>query len=233
MVIDAPVPKTVLFVGNSLTNYNQSVDYHTRKLVESVYSRDALPVYFKSISISGGYLADHVLGTKALIMDYENEKKHGPWDVVVLQGHSRESIKALKVDRFEAAAYKLDTWIRDAGSHTVLFMTWAYEHKPDMAPHLAEAYTALGNDLDALVAPVGLAFAMARNENTKIKLYAKDRKHPSLLGTYLAANVFFATLYGKSPEGASYRAGLDNEEAAFAQHIAWKTVQVYFGKERR
>jgi len=232
MVIDAPVPKTVLFVGNSLTNYNHSVDYHTRKLVESVYPQDALQVYFKSISISGGYLADHVLGARALIMDYENEKKHGPWDVVVLQGHSRESIKALKVDRFEAAAYQLDAWSREAGSHTVLFMTWAYEHKPDMAPQLVEAYTALGNDLDALVAPVGLAFDMARNENTKIKLYAEDQKHPSLLGTYLTANVFFATLYGKSPEGASYRAGLGREEATFAQHIAWKTVQAYFGKER-
>jgi hypothetical protein len=49
------------------------------------------------------------------------------------------------------------------------------------------------------------------------------------LGTYLAANVFFATLFGESPVGSSYTAGLSDKQAAFAQSVAWHTVQQYFG----
>lgn len=219
-----------MFVGNSFTNYNNSLGYHTSRLAKSIYAADEDFFFFKAITISGGYLADHLLGVKGMITDYAHKKKRGPWDVVVLQGHSREPIKEKKAARFEAAAYQLNEWIRDAGSETVLFMTWAYEHKPNMTQPLAEAYTALGNDLGALVAPVGLAFDMARNENPDIQLYTQDKKHPSLLGTYLAANVFFATLYGHSPEGAAYQAGIRKTEARFIQYIAWKTVQTYFGK---
>lgn len=150
---------------------------------------------------------------------------------MVLQGQSREPINKKKSAQFQASARQLDQLIRDTGSKTALFMTWAYKDKPEMAQPLATAYTRMGNELDALVVPVGLAFDLARTENPAMELYAKDKKHPSLLGTYLAANVFFATLYGQSPIGASYRAGLSDTEAAFAQDIAWKTVQGYFGKE--
>ena len=120
--------------------------------------------------------------------------------------------------------------IRDAGSKTALFMTWAYKHKPEMAGPLRDAYTKRGNALNALVIPAGMAFESARLQNAGMELYAKDKKHPSLLGAYLIANVFFATLYDQSPIGAGYTAGLTGEEAAFAQKIAWETVTDYFGR---
>ena len=99
-----------------------------------------------------------------------------------------------------------------------------------MRKPLSDAYTSIGNELDALVAPVGLAFDNARLSDPTMELYASDGKHPSLLGTYLAATVFFATFYEKSPVGASYTAGLSAREVEFAQSIAWKTVQQYIGK---
>ena len=37
------------------------------------------------------------------------------------------------------------------------------------------------------------------------RLYAPDGHHPSRLGSYLAACVFYATLTGESPEGHAYR----------------------------
>ena len=225
-------PKTILFVGNSFTNYNNSLHHHVRELAVSLHPpEEAKKFFFKAITISGGHLSDHVIGAKGMIMNHKSKKKKGPWDVVVLQGHSKEPIKAKKIGRFRASAAQLDAWIRDAGSKTVLFMTWAYKHKPEMAQPLAEAYTQLGYELDALVVPVGLAFELARIENPEMELYTEDRVHPSLLGTYLAANVFVATLYRLSPVGASYWAGLHQEEAEFAQQIAWKTVQTYFGIE--
>jgi hypothetical protein len=103
-------------------------------------------------------------------------------------------------------------------------MTWAYQNKPDMTRPLADAYTRMGNEIKALVVPVGLAFELARRRNPDMKIYADDKRHPSLLGTYLTANVFFAALYGQSPVGASYTAGLNAAEVAFAQQTAWQAV---------
>ena len=37
------------------------------------------------------------------------------------------------------------------------------------------------------------------------KLYGPDSKHPSMLGTYLAACLFYKILGSKSPVGATYR----------------------------
>jgi len=69
------------------------------------------------------------------------------------------------------------------------------------------------NDVGALVVPVGLAFELSRRDNPAIDLYWDDHKHPSLAGTYLAACVFYAALYGRSPEGNEYLGGLSADAA--------------------
>jgi hypothetical protein len=229
-VRDAPAPKTMIFIGNSYVYYNNSLHNHTRKLVQSLDKENAKAYFFKATTISASYLSDHAMSAAYMIKDYEHRKKMGPWDLVVLQGHSREAISKKRSKAFRESARKLDAMIRGAGSRTVFFMTWAYRNKPKMTPKLRDAYTKIGNELNALVVPVGLAFALARAEGPDMKVYAKDKRHPSMLGTYLAANVFYATLYGKSPEGAAYKAGLSDAEAKFAQTIAWKAVKEYFGK---
>jgi len=52
-----------------------------------------------------------------------------------------------------------------------------------------------------------------------------DREHETIHGTYLAANVIFAVIFGTNPQGLAYRpAGVSAEEAAFLQSIAWTAV---------
>lgn len=230
VVRDAPAPKTVLFLGNSYIYYNNSLHNHFRKLTQSVFKEDAKTFFFKSMTISGSYLSNHEPGADHMIEKYIHKKKKGPWDLVVLQGQSREPINKKKKDAFQKSARLLDEKIREAGAKTVFFMTWAYKNKPEMAKPLRDAYTRIGNELKALVVPVGLAFDLARTSDPDMELYAKDKRHPSLLGTYLTANVFFATLYGKSPVGAAYMAGLSDKEVKFAQMTAWKAVQAYLKK---
>jgi len=64
------------------------------------------------------------------------------------------------------------------------------------------------------------------------RLFMPDDYHPSLLGTYLAACVFFAVITGRSPEGNAYLPGeadantthqvpLTPAEAAHMQTVAW------------
>jgi hypothetical protein len=55
----------------------------------------------------------------------------------------------------------------------------------------------------------------------KLVLRQKDKKHPTIAGIYLAACVFYATIYGKSPEGLP--GGIDNmtdEEVCCPLHEA-------------
>jgi hypothetical protein len=127
-----------------------------------------------------------------------------------LQGQSLEPMASNKEEseRFRATARAFDQTIRDAGARTVLYMTWAYRDKPEMTNLLSAGYVAAGDELGALVVPVGLAFERSRRENPPIDLYYPDGKHPNLEGTYLAACVFYAALYSKSPEGNAYVAGL-------------------------
>jgi hypothetical protein len=59
-------------------------------------------------------------------------------------------------------------------------------------------------------------------------MLGKDREHETLHGTYLAACVHYATLFGVSPEGLSYRpVGVSADEGAFLQSIAWQTVRAW------
>jgi hypothetical protein len=97
-----------------------------------------------------------------------------------------------------------------------------------MTGQLAEAYTQAANENDIFVIPAGLAFARSIAEKPELNLYAADKRHPSLAGTYLAANVTYAALFKKSPVGLKYSAGLDQATATHLQNVAWATVQAYF-----
>jgi len=60
-----------------------------------------------------------------------------------------------------------------------------------------------------------------------LELYVADKRHPSLAGTYLAAATTYAALWGKSPVGLSYTAGLPADVVQVLQKAAWDTVQGY------
>ena len=81
-------------------------------------------------------------------------------------------------------------------------------------------------ELHARLAPVGDAWRVALRSDPKLVLHDADHKHPNAAGTYLAACVFYATLFGQSPAGLPGRiAGLSDGDAQRLQAIAWKTVQ--------
>jgi hypothetical protein len=78
------------------------------------------------------------------------------------------------------------------------------------------------------VIPAGLAFAVSIERNPGLNLYAADKRHPSLAGTYLAACTVYAALFRKSPVGLAYTAGLDAATARHLQTVAWDTVRAYY-----
>ena len=75
-----------------------------------------------------------------------------------------------------------------------------------------------------------VAFAKSIARKPDLELYVTDKRHPSLAGTYLAACTVYASLFGKSPVGNAYTAGLPADVAAHLQQVAWETVQEYGAK---
>ena len=65
-------------------------------------------------------------------------------------------------------------------------------------------------------------------QRPELTLYAPDREHPSIHGTYLATAVVYATAFERSPSGFSYMpAGIAAADAQFLQNVAWETVEAY------
>ena len=147
---------------------------------------------------------------------------------------------------------KFDELIRGIGARPVLFMNWQFNHAPDLPAigyypqieEIAQVASRAGAQINAEVAPVGLAFDRALAEEPDLELYDPDRIHSNAQGTYLTTAVFYATIFDRSPEGLPY--GLEEalpeheaydkfraqytvpeEEKAFLQRIAWETVQEY------
>lgn len=234
-------PKSALFIGNSFFYYNNGI--HSQVLaLEKAADPDKKAAYRATmVTIGGSGLDWHDVasyfrpgGLGAYTFDDQNNvvfnKPGRVFDVAVMMDCSQCPIHPQLKTAFATEVKKDSAIVRQNEARPVLFMSWAYADKPEMTAQLAEAYTTVGNANDALVIPAGLAFARARARQPDLNLYAPDKRHPSPAGSYLAANVIFAALTGRSPVGNSYRGSLDEPTARLLQAVAWETVQDYYGK---
>jgi hypothetical protein len=234
-------PKTEIFIGNSFFYYNNSMHSHVLALERAVDPAHKQDYRATSVTISGSgfdwhdvesYFRPNAIGNYSF--DDQNKvvfnKLDKLFDVAIMMDCSQCPIHPKLKTVFTEFAKKGSDTARAHGTRPVLFMSWAYADKPEMTAQLAEAYTVAGNANDALVIPAGLAFARAVAKQPELNLYAPDKRHPSLAGTYLAACAVFAALTGRSPVGNSYFAGIDEPTARFLQNVAWETVQDYYGK---
>jgi hypothetical protein len=229
-------------IGNSFFYYNNSLHGHVRNLLNEGDPAFANKHRSTSVTISGSglnwhdvesYFRPDAIGSYSFVGNNEIRfnKLDKPFEAAIMMDCSQCPIHPQLKTLFTEYAKKDSDIVRKHGARPIFFMSWAYADKPEMTAPLAEAYTKAGNDNHAQVIPAGLAFANAVAKRPELNLYAGDRRHPSLAGTYLAACTVYASLYGKSPVGLKYNAGLDAATASFLQNVAWDTVQGYYGQQ--
>jgi len=234
-------PKREIFIGNSFYYYNNGLPGHVSLLEKAADPEHKQDYRATMVTIGGSGLDWHDVesyfrpnGIGAYSFDEQNNVVFNPpgkmFDAAVMMDCSQCPIHPKLKAAFVEYTKKDSDIVRANGAKPVFFMSWAYADKPEMTAPLAEAYTVAGNANNALVIPAGLAFARARDKQPELNLYAPDKRHPSLAGTYLAACATFAALTGRSPVGNSYHAGIDEPTAKFLQQTAWDTVQDYYGK---
>lgn len=233
--LDNAAPRRVLFVGNSYLYYNDSLHNHVERIGEEIGPHGAGEYEFKSATIGGARLSHHpvrqLLEPGRLGIDQ-------PFELVVLQGGSMEPLTPETRARFREKAIELSQVIRATGAQVALYMTHAYvepdeRFEPGLIDRIAPTYVSVGNELEALVIPVGLAFERAYAQRPDIELHMSfDGSHPSMLGTYLAACVVYQSLYGTSTVGIDYDyfGEVDKDDAAFLQRVADETVRDFFGR---
>ncbi len=160
------------------------------------------------------------------------------WDYVVIQGQSQEPSFPTSQVNTQSLPYAVN--LADSAyeisncTQAMYFMTWGRQNGDQqwdsintfdkMNGRLRDAYLRISDSANACVAPVGVAWKYVRDNYPTINLYSGDGSHPSVEGTYLAACTFYASVFRKSPVGASFLMGLTPTVAGQLQTAAALTV---------
>ncbi|MEZ5046009.1 MAG: PKD domain-containing protein [Chitinophagaceae bacterium] len=223
----------ILYIGNSYTAVNN------------------LPQMIADLSLTMGdttTFTAHTPGGATANNHWSNNSLHtmislGNWDVVVLQCQSQEpsfSPSQVQSDTYPYVGL-LDSLIQATQScaETMLYMTWGRKNGDasncpfyppictynGMQQRLRESYMQFAQDFGTSLSPVGVAWKTVRDSFPTIELYNPDESHPSIAGSYLAACVFYVSLFHKAIVNSPYLpAGMLQGDAIVLQNIASKTV---------
>ncbi|HEX6370656.1 MAG TPA: hypothetical protein VF006_17165 [Longimicrobium sp.] len=180
-------PMRILFIGNSLTYYH-GLPYMLRSLADS--AGEAPPVV-EDVALPDYSLEDHWNDGRAA-----RAIRGGCWNYVVLQQgpSSLAESRALLLDY----AGRFDALVRERGGRTALYSVWpAASRRGDFARAI-ESYALAAERVDGLLLPAATAWLEARERDAAVQLY-QDDVHPTQAGTWLAALVMTARLYGRTP----------------------------------
>jgi len=186
----------VLFVGNSLTYANDMP-----AIVEALAELQKRRLVHKSVAFPNYSLQDHwERGDARRAIAAEH------WDVVILQ----QGPSALEESRQSLLEYtrRFAKEIRAAGATPALYMVWPSEARMRDFDRLEESYRLAAAEVRGILLPAGAAWREAWKRDPKLDLYAADRFHPSLAGSYLAALVTYQKLFGVTPIGLPTRLNL-------------------------
>jgi hypothetical protein len=190
----------ILFIGNSYTYRNH------------------MPKLFEKIAHLNGKKVNVYTNTKGRTSFYGHSMRQKmfkaiawkKWDLVVLQGSSRDMIKGEKTfkEKTIPGLEKILSSIKNNHRLTKVFffMTWAYQKGfgkmsyDDMTLNVKKGYEGLSEKYNIPVVPVGLAWREIVQKYQKTKLYQPDEAHPSLKGSYLTASCFYVSIFKEKPK---------------------------------
>lgn len=225
-----------LFLGNSYTYAND-----LPRLVRSLSEAGGCSLATDQHTPGGVDLHVHVLSSTT--RDFINSRE---WDVVVLQNQSQkpahrpDDVKARSLPDAVALASAVRSVNPEA--RIVYYVTWGrrdgdavncsyYSKVCTFAGHtdaLVEGYSMYAEATEGELALVGPAWKAVMLDpeapSGAQDLWAEDGSHPSLVGSYLAACVFYRQFYGRSPVGLEFTAGLPRRLARYLQETAEKVA---------
>lgn len=219
---------SILFLGNSYT-YTSDLPGNFKSLAEGA----GKSVYIDSYTPGGKQLSQHY--TDAISIAKINAHQ---WNYVVLQEQSQMPL--VNPNTTITSAQNLVTNyinVNNPCTEVVMYMTWAreagnswltqikYTHD-QMATYYEDFYEDIWQYTTGRVSAVGKAFHEATRQG--INIYSGDGSHQNGDGTYLAACVFYATLYKETPLGLSFSSASSESIKTQLQQIAHNMVMTDF-----
>lgn len=171
----------ILFIGNSHTYYNDMPS-----MVKRRFDEEGCDCEVTMLAHPGWFLAQHVEEP-----DVRFNIRFGDYDYVVLQEHAHPFGPE---EKFFEAVRTLTSWIREAGSTPVIYMTWAKKTEPEMQQRMTEAHTKIAEETGALLAPVGREWWGYKDSWPDLEMYAEDGQHASPAGSDFAAKLIWNTI---------------------------------------
>ena len=214
------VEQRVLFIGNSYTSANNLAG-----IVEAMATARHHHIVVRAVAPGGQTLAQHAEAAEtraALAADV--------WTAVILQEQSVvPAVRASRERTMYPAVRELAEVVRARHARLLLFNTWArrdgmgqfgYPDFSSMQSAIDAAYAEIGAETEATVVPVGAAWTAARAAFPNLQLWIADGSHPTREGSYLAACLFYVTLFGGTPVGLPPMEGMDAATAHRLQLVA-------------
>lgn len=204
----------VLFIGNSFTFYN-SLDVLTEKIAENI----GVDMKCSAITMGSHSLLEDADENDVLGKKVDAALKNHQYTDIVLQDKSNYPYN--HYSEFREGVSQMSTKISatQENAKTYIYETWGYNSEnittpiPEMEDTIRYNTNMVAKRYGLGVAYVGAAFTYIYENHPDINLYHQDNKHPSYLGSYLAALIHVATLTGKHINNVTYQGeyGVTNE----------------------
>lgn len=223
-------PVDVLFVGNSFTFYNDMPETFA-----SVAQSAGIPVRVTAVTFESARLEWFYDAGRSISKTLSEALEQAEFEIAFLQEHSTRPYK--QYASFSAAAAKLSDLIGKSSPDCRIFLyeTWGFAEDNGTVQSegmttgsqeklLLDAYENAGKECGLSVSYVGISMYRLYKD-TAIDPYAKDRKHPSPAGSFLAALTHFYTVFPETEKDAvTFRGELDEETFASLKDAAYATA---------
>ena len=196
----------VLFLGNSYTYYNA-----LPKVFAKLSSLNGKKATVKTIARGGVRLTDHSKNESL-----ESLIRREAFDWIVLQEQSTTPLT--NQSQMFNAIRSLHHWSKAKKSNLLLFLFWAREYSSTLNVKLGDQkyferfsnseeaqstltriHKMIADEIKCEIAPVGNVWQQVHNKNHRLQLWESDRSHPTKVGSYITAMVFYTSIYNALP----------------------------------
>lgn len=197
--------KKILFIGNSATYYNKMP-----KMVKGLAIAAGKDIEITTITHSGYKLSEFAAEDGPYLSTITSTLAENTFDYVIMQDHREVMIE--NPTSTEEAFLILKDLIDKNGAEIILYETQAdsegrtfkingssvfLDHSM-MQYYLTKNYFYLGNKYNVEVSAAGPNYTRCTEMFPEINLYNKDKLHPSVEGSYLAACTIYESIFNES-----------------------------------
>jgi hypothetical protein len=222
-------PKEVLFIGNSLTYFHEMP-----AMLQEMLRESGSAINISQSTEPGFSLYQHLTSENTI-----NKLNSQEWTFVVLQeGTVRTLIPEVMQFQLLPTVIELDSIIKGKGGRTILYEAYPMSQYPKKYCYpsvvisntleerdycseelmnsdqefkiIKNSFEELNSSIKGNIAHVGTVFERCKIKFPELMLFeSTNDTHPSKLGSYLIACVFFRTLTGEMVSNIKYTAGLE------------------------